>query len=196
MKHLLFLLLTGTNLLSFSQKIYKVSIAQTSAEIATGYLVAIKDTVLSLMPGAASIRFNAIAKKDLVNIHYSNIEEVAIQRNGSPVRGMLQGALIGFATGAITGLIMGDDPPCIPRQQDFFGLGNAICEAFRTTAGQKAVEKGSFGAAGGAVIGGIIGIVARKRFIIGGNKEKFQKMQMSVMDRMYGNIKAKNDRYE
>lgn len=140
---------------------------------------------------AASIRFNAINEKDLINIHYGNIEVVRLKRKGSFGRGMLQGALIGFATGAITGLIMGDDPPCSPSQQDFFGLGNAFCEAFRITAGQKAVGIGSAGAVGGALIGGIIGIVARKRFIIGGNKEKFQKMQMSVMDRMYGSRQNK-----
>lgn len=191
MRFLLFLLLTGTDLLSFSQKIYKVSIAQTSAKIATGYLVAIKDTVLSLTPDAASIHFNAIEEKKLEKIHYSNIEQVTLKRKGSTGRGMLQGALIGFATGAITGLIMRDDPPCYPSQQDFFGIGTALCEDSRITAGQKAVATGSIGAVGGALFGGIIGSVARKRFIIGGNKEKFQKMQLTVMDRMYGNIQNK-----
>jgi hypothetical protein len=46
------------------------------------------------------------------------------------------------------------------------------------------------GALGGGVIGAIVGTVARKKFVIGGQKDRYKEMQLSVLDMMYNNTKA------
>jgi hypothetical protein len=65
-----------------------------------------------------------------------------------------------------------------------------MCEAFRFSAGDKAILYGGMGALGGGVIGAITGTVARKRFIIGGQKDRYKEMQLSLLDMMYNNTKA------
>lgn len=89
------------------------------------------------------------------------------------------GALAGIGAGVAAGLISGGDPPCGPSE--FYGL----CDAFSLTAGEKAVVLAIPGALAGAITGGIIGAVARKKFVIGGSKEKFEKMNLSLLERMY-----------
>ena len=82
----------------------------------------------------------------------------------------MYGAVIGLGSGAILGLSSGNDSPGI----------------ISFTAGQKVIIGGFTGAIGGTIIGGIIGSVVRKRFQIGGSRERFDKMKVSILDKMYG----------
>ena len=60
----------------------------------------------------------------------------------------------------------------------------AMNNAFAMTAGQKAVAGGLGLGATGAIVGTIIGSVAKKKFIIGGKKEKFHDLQGELMKKL------------
>jgi hypothetical protein len=81
---------------------------------------------------------------------------------------LVNGLLIGVAAGAIIGFASGDDPPCEPVSNDFFGLGQGICEAFRMSAAEKAATGAIFlGIAGmlvGTPTGALIGSKEEYRF--------------------------------
>ena len=51
-------------------------------------------------------------------------------------------------------------------------------------ASEKAIANGILMGGSGALIGAIIGTVARKKFIIGGRKEKVRDLQASLMQRL------------
>ena len=109
-----------------------------------------------------------------------NIQSFTMKRKNS----VLKGALIGFGVGALTGVILGlasgDDPLMEPSPYDF-GITAAINNAFAMTAGEKAVWNGIGLGASGAIVGMIIGAVAKKKFIIGGKKHKYVDMQSRLM---------------
>ena len=109
-------------------------------------------------------------RTNLVKFHYSGIEQVVLRRKGATGRGFLYGAVIGLVSGAVWGLSSGNDRPGI----------------ISFTAGQKAVIGGVSCAIVGTGIGGIIGSVVRKRFQIGGKRERFDAMRWSIWDKMYG----------
>ena len=97
-------------------------------------------------------------------------------------------ALIGFGVGVLTGVIAGfasgDDPIQQAPADDPFGLGAlaaGIGNSFRMTAGEKAAAGGIVLGTSGAIIGTIIGAVAKKKFTIGGRKEKFRDLQAEIM---------------
>ena len=70
------------------------------------------------------------------------------EQKGGFGRGAWIGALIGLGTGALAGLISGNDDP-----NTFLAM----------TAGEKALILGTLGGAGGAIIGGIIGLATKKK---------------------------------
>jgi uncharacterized membrane protein len=52
------------------------------------------------------------------------------------------------------------------------------------TAGEKAITGGIGLGVTGAIVGTIIGAVAKKKFIIGGKKEKFHDLQGDIMKKL------------
>ena len=177
MKTLFILLLTAQHLFCYCQddsavikRIFKASITQIKSRSATGYLAAVDDSTISLADKAPSRGIYAKEGTNLVKFHYNGIEKVVIRRKGATGRGLLYGAIIGLASGAIWGLSSGNDRPGI----------------ISFTAGQKAIIGGFTCAIVGTGIGGVIGSVVRKRFKIGGGKERFDEMHSSMFDRVYG----------
>lgn len=176
-KTLFILLLTALHLFCYGQhdsavvkRIFKASLTQIKSRSAAGYLAAIDDSTISLADKAPSRGLYAKEGTNLTKFYYSGIEKVVIRRKGATGRGFLYGAIIGLASGAIWGLSSGNDRPGI----------------ISFTAGQKAVIGGVSCAIVGTGIGGIIGSVVRKRFKIGGRKEKFDEMRVNTLNRMYG----------
>ena len=117
------------------------------------------------------------------NIQVSQINTIALQKKNAGLKGALLGLGAGVITGAIIGFAEGDDPitPYTGTWGDvFIGLGNA----FAMTAGEKAAA----GALGLGVMGGITGFilgkVAKKKFIIGGQKDTYHDMQGDLMKRL------------
>jgi uncharacterized membrane protein len=93
---------------------------------------------------------------------------------------------VGAVAGIIIGLASGNDPVmAYPNpNEDPLGLGTmvvAMNNSFAMTAGQKAVFGGLGLGATGAIVGSIIGAVAKKKFIISGKREKFHDLQGDLM---------------
>ena len=142
-------------------------------KVNTGYLYQIADT--SILLSDSPLKYGRSFQNGLTTIPFDKLESVKIHRKSAIGRGILIGSISGLLAGVITGLILGDDP-VIPQEQDFLGLGNA----FRNTAGQKAAGLGLLGAGCGAVTGLIVGLSAKKTFIIKGKKKNFDAMKVKV----------------
>ena len=56
---------------------------------------------------------------------------------------------------------------------------------------RESLAYGGMGAAAGTGIGALIGALAKKRFLIGGRKEKFDEMKADVLTKVYGNVNTK-----
>lgn len=142
----------------------KVIIVDTSGIRSTGYLSGFSDSTIKLSaavtkPGTSTFNYN-----------YANIGDITIKRKGSVPKGILIGALTGALIGVAAGFIEGDD------KEGWIMF----------SAADKALIYGVFGGGIGAGAGAIGGAIVRKKFIIGGNKQKFNLMKISVLDKVYG----------
>ncbi len=158
------------------QKSFTVFIRMLNNKMIKGRLYAINDDQLVLLKSVNNQQY----------IPVENIKSFSLRRKNS----ILKGALIGFGTGALTGIIMGlasgddsvDEYP--DASTDPWGIGTfgtALNNAFALTAEEKALVGGIGMGASGAIIGTIIGAVAKKKFIIGGKKEKFRDLRAELM---------------
>jgi hypothetical protein len=161
------------------QKTFNTSIRTLDHKMINGRLYAINDSQVVLLKSGNKYQY----------ISAENIKSFSLKRKNS----VLKGALIGFGAGAITGIIIGlasgDDPVMEypDPSTDPFLIGSfvtALNNSFAMTAGEKAVGGGLALGASGAIIGTIIGAVAKKKFIIGGKKEKFHDLQAELMQRL------------
>ncbi len=130
---------------------------------------------------------NSFSEQQFINAE--NIKSFTLKRKNSVLKGALIGLGVGALTGVIIGFASGDDPVMSypDPNDDFFGLGTfatAIHNAFAMTAGQKAAAGGLLMGTSSAIVGTIIGAVARKKFIIGGKKEKFYDLQSELMTKL------------
>jgi hypothetical protein len=126
---------------------------------------------------------------DNINIGVDQIRSISLRKKNSVLKGALLGMGIGATVGIIAGLASGDDEkqPYYDSNQDPFGLGNvfvSLNNAFAMTAGEKALAGGIGLGVSGAIIGTIIGAVAKKKFIIGGKKEVYRDLQGDLMKRL------------
>jgi hypothetical protein len=167
-------------------KVFRISVFQEQSTVKSGILASMSDTGFALVKKASSVLHPA-HDQEYINFHYSDVNKIYVRRRGAVGKGALIGGLSGFAVGVIAGFVEGDDPPCVSTGQDFFGIGTALCNAFRMTAGEKAGLYGTGGLVAGAVIGLAVGAVAHKKFIIGKKKDQFQAMQLTILERLYVN---------
>ena len=83
---------------------------------------------------------------------------------------------------SVAGFASGDDPVYNePVYDPFSAIVVSINNAFAMTAGEKALWGGIGLGASGAIVGTVVGALAKKKFIIGGKKEKFQDLQSKIM---------------
>ncbi len=133
------------------------------------YLVDVSDSAVVYME--TQVRFRGFAPNaGTKSLSYHQIEVATVQRKGAVGRGILFGGLGGMVLGGIIGAIT--YKPCDPCFFDF-GIGFDI------------MSGASIGLLGGGLIGGVTGALSKKIFRIGGNKENFEKMKLSVLDRAY-----------
>jgi len=155
--------------LPVKQKSFNVSIHTLDQKLIHGRLLAINDSQLVLLKA---------------NGHYvipsENIRSFTLKRKNRVLKGTLIGLGVGAITGVIAGLASGDDPLMEPSASDW-GISAAINNAFAMTAREKAVVMGTSMGLSGAIIGAIVGAVAKKKFMIGGRKEKFRDLQAELM---------------
>lgn len=164
--------------LALKPGIYKTNIlTYDKSKFIKGYLVNLSDSGLELSSYSAGLSLEK--KNNLQPVYnYNHLREVTIRRKGSTGRGVAYGAVIGLFAGAIAGLASGDDPP----------------GWFSFTAGQKAISLGLVvGMPAGALIGAIIGATAHKKFIIDGNKNKYDIMRKSIFKKLFSNHSLRNN---
>jgi len=157
------------------QKVFIASVTTMDSKLLKGSLSAVNDSQLVLQ-----------AYNNQLSVPAENLKSFTLKRKHSVRRGALIGFGIGAAAGIIIGLVSGNDPVMsYPNpNEDPLGFGTmavAMNNAFAMTAGQKAVACGLGLGATGALVGTIIGAVAKKKFIIGGKKEKFHDLQGEIM---------------
>ncbi|HEV8507581.1 MAG TPA: hypothetical protein VGQ53_19350 [Chitinophagaceae bacterium] len=160
------------------QKVFNASVATMDDRSLRGSLSAVNDTQLILRTNGRQLTIPA-----------ENLKSFTIKRKNSVLKGALIGFGIGAAAGVIIGLASGDDPVMTypDPYNDPLLLGTmavAMNNAFAMTAGEKAVAGGLGLGATGAIVGTIIGAVAKKKFIIGGKKEKFHDLQGEIMRKL------------
>jgi hypothetical protein len=171
--------------ISLKKRVYKISIITSDSKKVKGYLANLSDSNLYLSPSPLRLSLGN-SKNYLSSYSFDHLEKIQIKRKGAAGRGAWKGAVIGLATGAIAGFAGGDDPistynnPDDPFGTFFTGLSNA----FRMTAGQKAVIGGFIGAASGALTGTLIGMLVKKKFTIGRNKEKYKAMKLDILEKL------------
>ena len=157
------------------QKVFIASVKTMDAKKLKGPISAVNDTQLILKTNNRQLSVPA-----------ENLKSFTMKRKNSVLKGALIGFAMGAAAGVIIGLASGDDPMMSypdPYNDPLF-LGTmvvAMNNAFAMTAGEKAVAGGLGLGATGAIVGTIIGAVAKKKFIIGGKKEKFHDLQGDIM---------------
>jgi hypothetical protein len=147
---------------------FRTTIVTNTAEMQTGYLYKIDDSTLHVTAVMLSGNTVPNGKLNVQEYKYADINSVKLKRHNSIGRGMLFGGLIGFGTGSLIGFASGDD------SKD---------QLFAMTAGAKAIGLGMLMGTTGALVGLILGAVAHKKFIIGGNREKFQEMKTDLLHR-------------
>ena len=151
----------------------KLSVMDSVRRVDFGYLAAMSDSGIVMLKTPV-VFDHSIASSNMNIIPYQNLTEVSIKRKGSVGKGILIGGLSGMVLGGIIGYISYKPTNC---------EGALICFDFGP--GTDAAAGASVGTLAGAAIGGIVGALAKKRFIIGGKKEKFQQMKTSVLEMTY-----------
>ena len=157
-----FLSLSSQTTKKVKKENYKVTVTKMDrSSKAKGYLTEIADS--------AVIVTNLITSDSHI-INVNVMDEIKFKRKGGLGRGILYGALVGMATGALLGFASGDDPS---------GFISFSAEA-------KALGAGLALSIPGAIIGGIIGYNAKIKIPIKGSqqaydrqKEKLKKYQLS-----------------
>ena len=111
-----------------------------------------------------------------------NIQSFTLNRKNSTAKGALIGFAIGAATGMILGMSVGDDPAF---NEPVYNRFPKLRFNLREDVPMSAEEKALAGAVGlglsGAMIGVITASVLKKRFTIGGRKETFRDLQSEIM---------------
>ncbi|MBC7826274.1 MAG: hypothetical protein H7122_00905 [Chitinophagaceae bacterium] len=149
---------------------YKILMAD-SVRYTKGYLYDINDTAVKISHWPVRFRNDPAMNDNLKEVTYRQISEITLKRSRGAGRGAWKGAITGLLVGVSVALIGGDHP-----EKYWFHFGIQ----------EKVATYGVLGAAAGTGIGALIGGLAKKKFIIGGNKEKFDEMKANVLDKVYG----------
>ena len=171
------------------------TIKLSNGSIKKGWLYRINDDQLVLLRASPKQikKFDPSAADQWSNrqliVPIENIQTIAARKRNAVQKASLIGMGAGILIGAVIGFASGDDEkePYPPAGSDPFGLASlsvALSNSFSMTAGEKAVMNGAGLGLAGAIIGGIIGTVAKKKFILGGNKQKFHDLEAELRMRL------------
>jgi len=155
----------------------KVAVRDSIQRIDFGYLAGMSDSGI-VMVKSPVVFDHSLTGTTANTICYQNLSELKIHRKGSVGRGILIGGLTGMMVGGVAGLISYKKPSA-------YCENTSLCVTWDFGPGYNAAAGASVGTLVGAAIGGIIGALAKKKFIIGGNRNKFAHMKASVLDMTY-----------
>ncbi len=126
-----------------------------------GFLFEIKDSSIFVSNSVVMQDYNK-DKFETVELNINKIEIIKTRRKNSIGKGVLIGAISGFAIGSLIGLMSGDDPPC--------SSGEWFCLRFNSR--QKAMMNGIGLSVIGVGIGALMGTIKIK-IPIDGNIDKY-----------------------
>lgn len=160
--------------ISMQSKTYKAVIQDSSGKNYYGRLLFVTDSTTVLGNRTLKNQKNGLFQQQAA-FPYRKMESIVLQRKGSVGRGMLWGGISGALLGVVIGFMSGDDTDrqLAPGTFDF---------SISFTAREKAAGYGILGGIGGMAMGGIIGALAKKTFIIGGKKENHDLYRQSVLE--------------
>lgn len=166
---------------SKKERIFLASIKTMDSRILKGRISAVNDSQLVLSKSIHS-NYKPLPANEQQPIPAENIKSFSVKRKNS----VLKGALIGFGAGAVAGVIIGfasgDDPVITdPVYDPFSAIVVGLSNSFAMTKEEKAVGGGIALGVTGAIVGTVIGALAKKKFTIGGKKEKFRDLQAEIM---------------
>ena len=151
---------------------YKIWVTEKTNITKSGYLSHISDSVVYISNVKAAFDDLAQNTSQVDAIHYSNLKTASIVPKGAFGRSVLHGAIVGTLIGTFLGLIALPDEGA----SEFIGFPAAT----------RALAGASSGILLGSFIGAIHGATVSKTFTINGNKKKFNHMQLTVLEHVYG----------
>jgi hypothetical protein len=136
----------------------------------------------------AGIRYEKTRSPDLpTRFSVDQIDKFSLRKKNAGLKGALIGLGVGAATGAIIGLVSGDDP--VQPHRNSNNAGTNFQFALVSTTG----EKIAIGAIGLGLVGSITGLIIgngfKKKFIIGGSTAKMPESHRLIMQKPRCNIK-------
>lgn len=164
---------------------YKATIKTIDGKTQQGWLYQVNDSQVVLLKNVKelSTKYDELLQPTgSFTVPADQVHTISLKRKNAGLKGMLIGFGVGALYGIVSGFISGDDPvtPYTGTFADaFIGIGNA----FAMTAGEKAVAGGLIFGTGGAIVGLIIGSVAKKKFTIGGKKEKVRDLHAELVQK-------------
>jgi hypothetical protein len=172
-------------------KPFIINVSMNNGGKVKGLFYTINDTQL-VLSRSSKIVSGSLPDDQQYSIPAENIKSFTAGRKNSALRGALVGFGVGAVTGIIIGLVSGDDPVAQypDPSTDFLGIGTfgaALQNSFAMTAGEKAVIGGVGLGVTGAITGAIIGALAKKKFTIGGKRERFRDLQAELMLKLVQN---------
>lgn len=164
---------------------YKATIKTIDGKTQQGWLYQVNDSQVVLLKNVRDLRNKydeLLQPTGSYILPADQIHTISLKRKNAGLKGMLIGFGAGALSGIVSGFISGDDPvtPYTGTFADaFIGIGNA----FAMSAGEKAVAGGLIFGTGGGIVGLIISSVAKKKFTIGGKKEKIRDLHAELVQK-------------
>lgn len=171
------------------KNLYLTTIKMMDGSTEKGWFANISESELMLYP-ASKQEMKGWRKPDFklkksFSVSAEQINIITMQKKNAKLKGTLIGLGIGVLTGVISGFASGDDPVyTAPVNDPFTGFFVVINNAFAMTAGEKAFSGALVFGTGGALAGLLIYSVVKKKFIIGGKKERLRDLQRDLMQRL------------
>lgn len=146
-----------------------------------GVIKDMNDSMLTIQAMAVSEE----SKRPMHDYAIENINAITIRNRKAINKGAWIGAGVGLLLGVIAGISSNDDYVSeYPLSVAFAALSDG---RFENTSDITLDKKSlALGAGGGALVGAFIGSLAKKKFIINGNRKRFEAMKLSVLERTYG----------
>jgi hypothetical protein len=142
-------------------RIYEAKIQSEKGVLYDHYLAEVQDSAILVSKAPVPYKQYSGGTGTLKFIGVSEIETISLQRKGRTGRGALYGGLIGAGAGVIIGLTSGGTR--------WFSTG-------AVTVGSGLLMGGA-----GAIVGAVVGAVSQERYYIGGNKDRLQQMNASLL---------------
>ena len=120
----------------------------------------------------------------MLSFNIAQIEKIGLAKKNRVLKGALIGMGVGVVSGYIMGLSQGDDPIEPYTGNPFEDVIIAVQNGLAMSAQQKAAGGAIVFGFTGTVVGVVLGLVAKKNFVINGKREHFEDKESQLMKRL------------